>query len=80
MHSEVYVCIEGNLRALRSNLPAAQNHQFGVHITFDRMITFVYGILAGIGSAISFGSFGECCSRAPQVADDFLAPDELSSK
>ena len=23
------------------------------------MITFVYGILAGIGSAISFGSFGE---------------------
>jgi len=23
------------------------------------MLTFVYGILAGIGSAISFGSFGE---------------------
>ena len=23
------------------------------------MITFIYGILAGIGSAISFGSFGE---------------------
>jgi hypothetical protein len=42
------------------------------------MITFVYGILAGIGSAISFGSFGEYCSRASQDADDFLAAHETS--
>ena len=36
------------------------------------MITFVYGILAGIGSAISFGSFGEPQMSATGVDDVYV--------
>ena len=69
---------KGVFRALRSKLLPPNITNLESRSPLDRMIPFVYGILAGIGSAISFGSFGECCSRAPQVADDFLAARELS--